>query len=112
MVRENIAGIHRTNLELDKDEGVCYQARTDLQGFKAGERFGYLEAVKAYCDRYVVESFREEFMRFVSPDAVREGLRSSPVISYRYMIRADGREVEALPILPPGSVCRAEVVMG
>ena len=79
-------------LELDKDEGVCYQARTDLQGFKAGERFGYLEAVKAYCGRYVVESFREEFMRFVSPDSVREGLKSSPVISYRYMIRAGGRD--------------------
>ncbi len=79
-------------LELDKNDGICYQARTDLPGLRAGERFKYLETVTDYCERYILEPFREEFLKFVHPDAVREGLRGSPVISYRYMIRMNGRE--------------------
>ena len=38
-----------------------------------------------------------------NPEGVEKGVRS---------IRVDGREVDALPLLPAGSVCRAEVVMG
>ena len=79
-------------LELDNDEGICYQSRTDLDGFKPGERFRYLESVSAYCSRYVLESYREEFMRFVQPDSIREGLKENRVISFRYMICVDGRE--------------------
>ncbi len=79
-------------LELDKNTGVCYQARTDLPGLKVGEKFPYLEAVTAYCNRYVTEPFREEFLKFIRPDAVMEALKSAPVISCRYTIRVDGRE--------------------
>ena len=38
-----------------------------------------------------------------NPEGVEKGVRS---------ILADGREVEALPLLPPDSVCHAEVLMG
>ena len=79
-------------LELDRNDGICYQARTDMPGFRVGERFRYLEAVTAYCDQYVLEPYREEFMKFVQPDAVREGLKDSLMISFRYMIRVNGRE--------------------
>ena len=41
-------------LELDKDLGVCYQARTDFNGFRAGDRFHYLESVTAYCNQYML----------------------------------------------------------
>ena len=79
-------------LELDKNSGVCYQERTDLPGFKAGESFPYLEAVTAYCNQYVMEPYREEFLKFIQPDAVRKGLEENLVISYRYMISVNGRE--------------------
>ena len=79
-------------LELDKNAGICYQARTDLPGLKAGERFPYLEAVTAYCNQYVTEPYREEFLKFIQPDAVREGLKNNLVIAYRYMICVDGHE--------------------
>ncbi len=79
-------------LELDKNRGICYQAREDLHGFQAGDVFPYLEAVTAFCRQYVTEPFREPFLKFVQPDAVREGLERNPVISYRYMISVDGRE--------------------
>ena len=79
-------------LELDKDKGICYQSRTDLHGFQEGERFNYLEAVTDYCNHYVLEQYREEFLRFIQPEAIIEGLKHSPVISYRYIISVDGKE--------------------
>ena len=39
----------------------------------------------------------------LNPEGVEKGVRS---------IRVDGREFDALPVLPAGEVCRAEVVMG
>jgi len=81
-------------LELDKDEGVCYRAHADLDGtgFKVGERFRYLQSVTDYADRYITEQYREEFLRFVQPEAIREGLRTRPVLSYTYMVRRHGKE--------------------
>ena len=79
-------------LELDRDEGTCYQSRTDLDGLKTGDKFRYLEAVTNYCNTYVMEPFREEFLRFIQPDNVREGLKNNLVISYRYMIDVNGKE--------------------
>ncbi|MBQ3379451.1 MAG: response regulator [Clostridia bacterium] len=79
-------------IELDKDRGVCYQARSDLPGFKVGDRFNYLEAVTAYCNKYILPAYREEFLSFIRPEAVREGLKKSALISYRYMISIDGKE--------------------
>ena len=79
-------------LELDKDRGVCYQARTDMNGFRAGDTFNYLESVTAYCNKYILEPYREEFLKFIQPDNIREGLKENLVISYRYMISMDGRE--------------------
>ena len=80
-------------LELDKDEGVCYQVHTDVDdGFKVGERFRYLESVTAYANAYITDQYREEFLRFVQPDNIREGLKEQRVISYRYMVKRHGRE--------------------
>ena len=79
-------------IELDNDRGLCYQSRSDIHGVQAGERFPYLESVTAYCNAYVAEPYREEFMRFIQPDAIRNGLRENRVISYRYMISVEGRE--------------------
>ncbi len=80
-------------LELDKNEGVCYQAHADVEGgFQVGERFKYIEAVTAYADKYITEPYREEFKRFIQPDAIRAGLKERRVISYTYMVSRHGRE--------------------
>jgi len=79
-------------LDLDKNRGICYQARTDIEGFNVGDRFDYLEAVTAYCNQYILEPYREDFLRFIQPDSIREGLKESRVISYRYLINVDGTE--------------------
>ena len=80
-------------LELDKDEGVCYQSHADLDdGLKVGERFRYLEAVTGYADKYVTEKNREEFLAFIQPEHIRESLKANRVISYRYSVFRHGKE--------------------
>lgn len=81
-------------LELDDNRGVCYQVHGDLEGegLKAGEHFSCLEAFTAYADRYVAEEYREEFLRFIQPDAIREGLRDARFISLRYLVRRHGKD--------------------
>ncbi len=80
-------------LELDRDEGVCYQSHADIDdGFKVGEHFRYLESVTNYADRYVTEKNREEFLKFVQPEHIRKGLESNRVISFRYSVFRHGKE--------------------
>ena len=79
-------------LELDTDDGICYQAHSDVDGFKVGERFKYLRSVTDYANRYITDKYREEFLRFIQPDAIREGLMHQQVISYTYTVFRHGRE--------------------
>ena len=81
-------------LELDKNTGVCYQAHSDLDapGFRVGEHFSYLPAVTAYANQYITDQYREEFLRFIQPDSIREGLKRQRVISYTYMVKRHGKE--------------------
>ena len=80
-------------LELDKDEGICYQSHADVDGgFRVGEHFPYLQSVTDYANKYITDRYREDFLRFVQPDAIREGLKAQRVISFRYMVRRHGRE--------------------
>ena len=81
-------------LELDMDEGVCYRSHSDLDGtgFQVGERFRYLESVTAYANQYITEQYREEFLRFIRPEAIRAGLKVRPVISYTYMVKRHDTE--------------------
>ncbi len=80
-------------LELDRNEGVCYQAHEDLDhGFSVGDRFPYLESVTDYAGQYVTDAYREEFLRFIQPDNIREGLKSERVISFRYLVNRHAHE--------------------
>ncbi|MDO4869146.1 MAG: response regulator [Bacillota bacterium] len=80
-------------LELDKDDGICYQSHADIDdGFKVGDRFKYLESVTAYANQYITDQYREEFMKFIQPAAIKEGLKKQRVISYTYMVSRHGRE--------------------
>ena len=79
-------------LELEQNRGTCYQARTDLDAMKAGDQFPYIETVSDYCSRYILPEYRDKFMAFVQPEAIREGLKENRVISFRYLISIGGKE--------------------
>ena len=74
-------------LDLDTDEGVCYQAHEDVEnGFRVGDRFKYLASVTAYAGQNVKEEYLEEFLRFIQPENVKAQLKEQRVIAYRYMV--------------------------
>ena len=80
-------------LELDKNEGICYQAHSGIDdGIRVGERFSYLETFTDYADKYIVEKHRKGFLDFIQPDHIRNGLKDKLVISHRYMVKRNGRE--------------------
>ena len=80
-------------LDLDIDEGVCYQEHEDLEsGFKVGERFKYLVSVTAYAEQNVKEEFLDDFLRFIQPENVKACLKRQRVIAYRYMVHRHGRD--------------------
>ncbi|MBQ6622539.1 MAG: response regulator [Mogibacterium sp.] len=80
-------------LELDKDEGICYQAHSDIDdGFRVGDRFRYLESVTSYANRYITDGYREEFLKFIRPENILARLQEEPVISYRYMVHRHGKD--------------------
>ena len=80
-------------LQLKEDKGVCYRSHSDLKdGLKVGERFDYLERMTAYGKQYVVDSYREEFLHFIQPETIIEGLKNRPVISHTYMVSRNGRQ--------------------
>ena len=80
-------------LDLDRDEGICYQAHEDMEdGFKVGDRFRYVEAVTAYANANIKEEYRQDFLDFIQPENVRAGLMKQRVISHRYMVHRHGRD--------------------
>ena len=80
-------------IDLDKDEGVCYQAREDLESsFRTGERFNYVSSVTAYAEKYIKEEYLEEFFKFIRPENVKSMLQEQRVIAYRYMVHRNDRD--------------------
>ena len=81
-------------LDLDRNEGVCYQSHEDLEnGLKVGDRFSYLEAVNAYARANIKEEYMEEFLNFIQPDNVKAKLKEQRVITHRYMVHRHGRDI-------------------
>ena len=80
-------------LDLDLDEGVCYQAHEDVNnGFRAGDRFRYLASVTAYAKNNIKEEYIDEFLRFIQPEKIKAQLEERRVIACRYMVHRHGRD--------------------
>ena len=81
-------------IDLDNDQGMCYRndrkVEDDVIG--VGDSFEYVEAIKSYAEKYVTEEYRDAFLRFTDPEAIREGLKDKLIISLRYLVRRDGEE--------------------
>ena len=80
-------------LNLDEDEGVCYQSHEDLEnGFRVGDRFRYLESVTKYAQENITGEYRDAFLNFIQPDNVKALLTERRIISYRYMVHRHGKD--------------------
>jgi PAS domain S-box-containing protein len=81
------------HVDLDRDEAVCYRADpNDKEQHPQGVHFRYLESFTDYANRFVSEDYREGFFDFIEPDNIREALSDHFIISYRYLVKRNGRE--------------------
>ncbi len=75
-------------VDLDTDEGVCYQANERIEeGMETGERFTFSERFENYAHRFVDEQYRQSFLDFVQPSAIRNALATNAIVSYRYLVK-------------------------
>ena len=81
-------------LNLDKDQGICYQEHEDLDGtgFKVGESFEYLKSVTDYANTYVTDAYRDAFLKFVQPENVKKELETNRVTAYTYLVKRHDHE--------------------
>ena len=80
-------------LDLDKNEGVCYQRHEDVDnGFQVGDRFPYMESVTAYANANITEEYRQEFLEFIRPENIRMMLGEQRVIAFRYHVSRHDRQ--------------------
>lgn len=94
-------------VNLDRNEGICFRVHTMLEnGLKEGEKFAYLERFTDYADRYVTDAYRDGFLAFIQPSAIRGGLEKQELISYRYLVKRNGKE--SYEMLRMAGVRRAE----
>ena len=81
-------------VDLDEDDAVCYlEDKRFSETPQQGDHVPFLSTLTDYGNRYVEESYREGFLRFIQPDNIRAELLKQPVIAYRYLSTADGKEV-------------------
>ena len=80
-------------IDLDRDSGICYQGKDGMSSLKTGERFVYSEASERYARRHVKEEDQQAFLDFIRIDNLRARLEKETVISHRFIIRVQDREV-------------------
>lgn len=80
-------------VNLDKDEGICYQSNDHLKGApNVGDHFSFHDLFSTYAQEFVAEQYREGFLSFIDADSIRGGLGEQAVLSYRYLVEHDGKE--------------------
>ena len=83
-------------VDLDADEGVCYQEAEGVEAAEAGpalgEKFKFSTLFAEYAKKYVTERYRQGFLDFIKPEAIRAGLANELVLSYRYLVNHSGVE--------------------
>ena len=78
---------------LDKDDAVCYRGDyDDPDQSPEGTHFCFSERFKYYAENHVAEEYREGFLNFIDIDNIRSGLSESRLITYRYLVRYEGKE--------------------
>ena len=80
-------------VELDTNDGVCYQKHSQtLDGLRVGEHFDFVQTCAEYGRKHVSNQYIDEFVAFVEPEAIRRGLETERVVSFRYLANHNGKE--------------------
>lgn len=83
-------------VNLAEDEGICYREDAykpeGVISIREGDKFIFSDIFTEYANLYVTEEYRAEFLKFIEPKSIREGLKKDSVIMYRYLSSRGGKE--------------------
>ncbi|MBQ7486966.1 MAG: response regulator [Clostridia bacterium] len=78
---------------LDKDECICVRTSEKQDGkVQKNQTLSLRDSFAEYAANCVVESDREDFLRFIDPQNIRNALTNQAMISHRYLTCKDGVE--------------------
>lgn len=79
-------------VSLDRNEATCLRATANghVKEMWVGRVFSFLEFFTEYAKRYVAKEDQEEFLQFIEPEHIREGLEHEIMLSNRYLTIIDG----------------------
>ena len=81
------------HVNLDTDEAICFRGDPhDKDQSKEGVPFSYYERFLWYAENFVDENYKEEFVKFINPENVRESLADNLIISFRYLVHRYGED--------------------
>ena len=84
-------------INLFEDDGVCYRSDDTIA---EGEHFSFSEKFTEYADTYITEEYRADFLNFIKPESIREGLKNDLSLIYRYTVnRNDVESYEMIRIV-------------
>ena len=76
-------------INLFEDNGICYRSDDTIA---EGEHFSFSEKFTEYANTYITEEYREDFLNFVKPESIREGLKNDLTLIYRYVVKRNDVE--------------------
>ena len=79
-------------VNLSKDSATCFSNDDAHDNIRKEDVFVFSEGFTEYANKFVSEDYREQFLEFIKPENIRKGLKESPLIAFRYLVKKDGVE--------------------
>ena len=80
-------------VDLDMDDAICYRKEAGaILPYMPNQHFAFFTTFMDYANKYIADDYRADFIKFLEPEVIREGLKDETVLSYRYLRVIDGRE--------------------
>ncbi len=80
-------------IDLDTGKGICYRKdEFGTEGIAPGDEFDYKEKLTEYANKYVLDEYRDEFLKFTDAATIRDALKENPVIALRYLVKKGDKE--------------------
>ncbi|MBQ7617408.1 MAG: response regulator [Desulfovibrio sp.] len=81
-------------VSLDENTCLCYRHDTRLEDtVLTGENQSFSETFADYAHRFIDEKYRKDFLAFIEPQNIRDGLSKQRVLTYRYLVKRDEQEL-------------------
>ena len=87
VLAEDYRSVYYVNLF--EDDAVCY--RSDGTAGE-DEHFSFSEVFTDYANNFITEEYRADFLNFIKPETIREGLKNDLSLIYRYTVKRNDVE--------------------